>query len=414
IGAVRALVTTATDDVKALLWKNLNEKQNIFPRRILTELVNDSTFDIRNVNYLLNSLMKLEPYRPFETTGLVEGIKVFIDKVSCIQSLEDEEACTVLLDGFYALIKHPPYCEQPDIRISQGNGWLLSSAMELIEKMVLLRSDTCLETKVLDLLLAFVQVRDWHGDHIREYKGALSELVPAWPELNDALFWRAVENRRAEAQFKNRRLIDDWHVQWPGHFFKFDVPSFERVLNYVSQKELLDDRLVALSLALRIYTQSNNNEQYLSKINEVSEQHDELVQKVELYFNPPFDPEIDELNRQQADLKRRGEEKRAQNERKRIEWIERVRANPKDIKSPPGLATGEISNGQYWLYQEINKNKHDHLAKNHDWHDLIETFGMDVACAFRDAAMAYWRMYRPEDESTTSIPFRLVFGLLGL
>ncbi|MEH2733015.1 hypothetical protein, partial [Klebsiella pneumoniae] len=182
---------------------------------------------------------------------------------------------------------------------------------------------------VLDLLLAFVQVRDWHGDHIREYKGALSELVPAWPELNDALFWRAVENRRAEAQFKNRRLIDDWHVQWPGHFFKFDVPSFERVLNYVSQKELLDDRLVALSLALRIYTQSNNNEQYLSKINEVSEQHDELVQKVELYFNPPFDPEIDELNRQQADLKRRGEEKRAQNERKRIEWIERVRANPK-------------------------------------------------------------------------------------
>lgn len=92
------------------------------------------------------------------------------------------------------------------------------------------------------------------------------------------------------------------------HFFKFDVPSFERVLNYVSQKELLDDRLVALSLALRIYTQSNNNEQYLSKINEVSEQHDELVQKVELYFNPPFDPEIDELNRQQADLKRRGEE----------------------------------------------------------------------------------------------------------
>lgn len=62
---------------------------------------------------------------------------------------------------------------------------------------------------------------------------------------------------------------------------------------------------------------------------------------------------------------------------------------------------------------EINKNKHDHLAKNHDWHDLIETFGMDVACAFRDAAMAYWRMYRPEDESTTSIPFRLVLDCLG-
>lgn len=412
IGSVRALVTTATDDVKALLWKNLNKEQVIFPRRILAELVNDSAFEVINVNYLLNSLMKLEPYRPFETTGLVEGIKVFIDKASCIQS--PEEALTVLLDGFYALIKHPPYCEQPDIGISEENMWLLPSAMDLIEKMVLLRSDTCLEVKVLDLLLAFVQIRDWHGDHIREYKGALSELVPVWPELNDALFWRAVENRRTEAQFKKRRLIDDWHVQWPGHFFKFDVQSFDRVLYYVSQKELLDDRLVALSLALRIYTQSNNNEQFLSEINQMSEQHDELVQKVELYFNPPFDPEMEELNKQQADLKRQGEKKRAQNERERVEWIKRVRANPKDIKNPPGLATGEISNGQYWLYQEINKNKHEHLAKNHDWHDLIEIFGMDVACAFRDAAMAYWRMYQPEDESTTSIPFKLVFGLLGL
>lgn len=412
IGSVRALVTTATDDVKALLWKNLNKEQVIFPRRILAELVNDSAFEVINVNYLLNSLMKLEPYRPFETTGLVEGIKVFIDKASCIQS--PEEAFTVLLDGFYALIKHPPYCEQPDIGISEENMWLLPSAMDLIEKMVLLRSDTCLEVKVLDLLLAFVQIRDWHGDHIREYKGALSELVPVWPELNDALFWRAVENRRTEAQFKKRRLIDDWHVQWPGHFFKFDVQSFDRVLYYVSQKELLDDRLVALSLALRIYTQSNNNEQFLSEINQMSEQHDELVQKVELYFNPPFDPEMEELNKQQADLKRQGEKKRAQNERERVEWIKRVRANPKDIKNPPGLATGEISNGQYWLYQEINKNKHEHLAKNHDWHDLIEIFGMDVACAFRDAAMAYWRMYQPEDESTTSIPFKLVFGLLGL
>lgn len=414
IGAIRALVTTATDDIKALLWKNLNEKQNIFPRRILAELVNDSTFDIRNVNNLLSSLMKLEPYRPFETTGLVEGIKVFIDKASCIQSFEDEEAFIVLLDGFYALIKQAPYCEQLDIGISKENVWLLPSAMDLIEKMVLLRSDTCLETKVLDLLLAFVQIRDWHGDHIREYKGALPELVPAWPELNDALFWRAVENRRTEAQFKNRRLIDDWHVQWQGHFFNFDVQSFERVLNYVSKKELLDDRLVALSLALRIYIQSNNNEQYLSEINQVSEQHNELAQKVELYFNPPFDPEMEELNKQQADLKRKGEEKRAQNERERIEWIKCIRANPKDIKSPPGLATGEISNGQYWLYKEINKNNHDHLSKNLDWHDLIETFGMDVACAFRDAAMAYWRMYRPEDEKTTSIPFKLVFGLLGL
>lgn len=414
IGAVRALVTPATDNIKLLLWENLNQKQVVFPRRILAELVNYAVFNIRNVNNLLCSLMKLEPYRRFETTGLVEGIKVFIDEAPCTNSPEHEKELIVLLDGFYTLIKHPPYCEQPDVDISEENLWLLPLAMDLIEKMVLLRSGACLNTKVLDLLLAFVQIRDWHGDHIREYKGSLSEMIPAWPELNDALFWRAVENRRTEASFKNRRLIDDWHVQWQGHFFKFETQNFERVLKYVSQKEFLDDRLVALGLALRIYTQSNNNEHFLSAINKVVQQHHELVQKIELYLNPPSDPEMENLNKQQADLKQKGEERRAQNERERNAWIKRVKANPEHIKNPPGLATGEISNGQYLLYKEINKNEHAHLAKDHDWNDLIEKFGFDVACAFRDAAMAYWRNYKPEDEHSTSIPFKLVFGLLGL
>lgn len=414
IGAVRVLVTTATAEFLTSLWQTLNKDSANLSRRILAELVNNADFNIQNVNYLLGSFKKLEPYKQFETTGLVEGIKAFIEKVPHINDSNNEKALITLLNGFYDLIKPTPYCEQPDIGIAEENVWLLPSAMDVIEKLVSLRSDICLENKVLDLMLAFVQTRDWHADHIREYKGALSELVPAWPELNDALFWRAVENRRTEAQFKNRRLIDDWHVLWPGHFFKFDVESFERILSYVSQKELLDDRLVALSLALRIYTQSNNSEQFLSGINEVSQQHHELVQKVAFYLNPPIDPEREELNKQQADLKQKAEERRAQNERERIKWIDHVKANPQAIRNPPGLATGETSNGQYWLYHEINKNKHDHLATNHDWRDLIETFGMDVACAFRDAAMAYWRIYRPEDQNSTSIPFNLIFGLLGL
>lgn len=412
IGAIRVLMATATSDVKDSLWKNLNEKQEIFPRRILAEIVLGSEFNIRNITYLLSSLMKLEPYKRFETTGLVEELNNFINKVPSTQSPEYEETLIILLDGFFTLIKRPPYCEPLDIGISEENIWLLPSAMGLIEQMVLLRLDACLDTKVLDLLLAFVQIRGWHSDHIREYNGALSELIPEWAELNDALFWRAIENRRFEESFKNSRLIDDWHVQWQGHFFKFDIQSFDRILNYVGQKEFLDDRLVAMSLVLRIYTQSHNNKQFLSKINEVAQQHHELVQKMELYFNPPYDSEIEELNKKAADLKLKGEEKRAQDELKRIEWINIIKANPENIKKPSGLATGEISNGQYWLYQEIDK--HEYLAKNHDWHDLIETFGMDVACAFRDAVMAYWRNYKPENENSTSIPFKLIFGLLGL
>ncbi|WP_145517474.1 NACHT domain-containing protein [Yersinia mollaretii] len=418
IGAVRSIMTTASDAIKTSLWQKLNSESDIFSPRLLAEVIHDAAFNVQSVSFLLGSLVKLEPYRRFEPTGLVEEINTFISKASYSEIWNYEEALIELLKGIYTLIKKPPFCEQPDIGISKEYLWLLPSAIDIIERLVLIRSVACFDNSTLDLLLAFVRARDMHSDNIQEYKGALSELLPEWSELNDALFWRAVENRRNEQFFKNKRFIDDWPVQWPRHFFYFGSESFQRVLKFVTQKEFLDDKLVALSLALRIYSQSDEKEVFLTKINDAAQQHPELVQKVEWYFNPPHNPEMEAINKQQEEYKRQGKELQSQNERDRNGFIQQVKSNPEEIRNPSGVDVGEISNGQYWLYHELSKKHVDYLAKNIDWHELIETFGFDVAYAFRDAVMAHWRIYKPvscsENDNSNTIPFKLIFGLLGL
>lgn len=418
IGATRAIMTTAPDEQKISLWQELNTALTIFPLRLLAEIVRDATFNEQSVTYLLTSLSQLETYKEFDTSGLAEGLAIFIAKASQQKFGDCEEELVSLLSGIYALIKKPPYLEQPDIGISKEYLWLIPFAIDTIEKLVLIHSVDSFDNRFLDLLLIFAQARDWHGEYLRDYKGALSELVPKWPELNDALFWRAVENRRGESAFINKRLIDDWPVQWPGHFFNFGYDSFARVLEFVANREFLDDKLVALSLALRIYSQSNNKDALLGDIYQVAQQHPELESRVELFLNPPHDPEMEAVNKQNEEYRRKGEERRTQNERDRNMFILKVKANPEEIRNPLGVDAGEISNGQYYLYQELKRGNTNHLAKDIDWRELTDTFGTDVAIAFRDAVMAFWRVYKPvffsEGENSNSIPLKLIFGLLGL
>lgn len=418
IGAIRVIMTTASDEEKNTLWQKLNTTLTIFPLRLLSEIVSDAAFNYQSVSYLLVSLSKLEPYKQFDSSGLAEGLTYFIEKASQQQPCDGEAGLVSLLSGFYILIKNKPFCEQPDIGISKEYVWLIPFSIYAIEKLVLMRSNACFHEDVLDLLLAFAQAKEWHSDHFRNYKGTLFELVPKWPELNDTLFWRAVENRRAESFFKDKRLIDDWPVQCLGHFFNFDQDSFKRITEYVTNKQFLDDKLVSLSLALRIYRQSDNNDAFLCKIKQVAKQHAELEKKVEFFLNPPHDTAMEKMRKQDEEHRRLFAEQRARYEDARDKFIQRIKATPNEIRNPSGLDIGEVSNDQYLLCQELTKGNTNHLAKDIDWHKLTEVYGIDVAIAFRDAIIGYWRIYQPalspEDVNPNSIPFKLIFGLLGL
>jgi len=60
----------------------------------------------------------------------------------------------------------------------------------------------------------------------------------------------------------------------------------------------------------------------------------------------------------------------------------------------------------------------DSRAQGSDWEALVAEFGEEVAKAYRAAALAHWRAYKPllrsEGSNTNQIPYALIFAMAGL
>ena len=83
------------------------------------------------------------------------------------------------------------------------------------------------------------------------------------------------------------------------------------------------------------------------------------------------------------------------------------------------LIGASLSSEQYHLLQIIEGDKsRNSRAQGANWAALIPEFGVAVAEAYRDAAIAFWRAYkagiRSEGADTNSIPYALIFAMSGL
>ena len=121
-------------------------------------------------------------------------------------------------------------------------------------------------------------------------------------------------------------------------------------------------------------------------------------------------------DQEEREREEREEREAAEN---RASWIAHLKANPDIVRSPRGLHPGQFSTDQYWLLREVEGDDvREERGKGSEWRRLIDEFGEDVAQAYRDAAAAHWRRFRPELRSeggnTRSFPYSLVFAMAGL
>ena len=129
--------------------------------------------------------------------------------------------------------------------------------------------------------------------------------------------------------------------------------------------------------------------------------------------------EAEAFKRRERKRKQKQERKRKTQAEHRTRWIKELQSNPSRIRRPDAIEPGEITNDHLWLLSEIEK---DRLRTDRhggaDWKALIPEFGEDVAQAYRDAAMAHWRIYKPalrsEGLGSDGIPYAVIFGLVGL
>jgi hypothetical protein len=336
IAATRAVMTCGMRDQKDHLWSHLNQSPGALPRSLLAEVVDDADADVVSVDLLLASIDKLEAHDHFEATGLRQALHGFIDRLPICDDLGEFQPLAAIVSGFNDYLDREPYIERRECHVSEEFSWLLGPATHAVERLVSARSEAALSSEALSIMLKMPVARFWRGENFDEYKGHIHEMVPAWKKLNDALFWRSVEEGRERLEAtKEKRLIDEWAERWIEHYWNFAVDRFHDVLGFVAMRDFLDDKLVALSLAHRLLMQAGKPDDWLSKLRRVVEGNSELKEYLDTLLNPTKSQHAIEL--EEADARRKNRRKREKNEsdRKRAEWIKRVKAMPDVVRHPP-------------------------------------------------------------------------------
>jgi hypothetical protein len=310
--------------------------------------------------------------------------------------------------------------ERGECHVSEAFAWLMPAALHAVDRLVAARASQAVESATTAILLKKPALNFWRGSEMGEYRLSLGTNIPRWRELNDQLYWQSVRDRRSYLAKKGERMVDDWQVSFLNHFWKFSSEDFDRCLRWVTTEPELDDRLVALSRSLQLFVQADRPEGWRERLQKVVAGEAELEARLEAALNPRPSPAIEKMEAENRVWEDEHQARERQEEEDHADWVRRIKADPGRVRYPEGLKPGEFSNDQFNLLMSLRSDGGIVTSREGpaNWKSLIAEFGEEVARAFRDAAIAHWRAYRPglrsEGAAANSTPYSLSFGMVGL
>lgn len=419
IASIRAVMSLGEEAQKDALWSAIVALDPPLDRRLLGELVEWAAPTMRSVELLLASIDRLTPYERFEATGLSEAIHRLIERLPIMADAAPEHPVARLVEGLNEFLEREPHIERRECHVSEPFSWLMGPALHAVDRLVSGHSAAALRPEALAILRKVPAVRFWRSDDAIDFKNALGVNVPRWQELNDRLYWASVAERRAHLAAKGERMIDDWQISFMGPFWRFEADDFDRCLGWVREKKALDDRLVALSRCLVLFVAADRPAEWLAKMRAAASGQAELEAALAQRIDPRPSPEVRKMEAEDRKWKRERKAEKEKEDRDRADWIRTLKADPERVRSPQGLKPGEFSYDQLHLLDSISE---DGIARERDWgsawQQLVPEFGEEVARAYREAAVAFWRPYMPglrsEGANTGSTPYALIFAMAGI
>ncbi|WMS43135.1 hypothetical protein RDV64_01650 [Acuticoccus sp. MNP-M23] len=419
IVSIRAVMTCGSRQEGDRVWNGINAS-NAMPRQVLAELVNNAAPDAGSVDCLLTSLKKVDASSRSTITGLSSSLRAFIDRLPIAGGNGQRPPLPAFVEGVSPLLAQEPHIEQGYCKVSQNYAWLMSAAGRAVERMVVARHDGAFSEAATWILQNTPTARWWGVGELDSRKQTLSESVPAWSDLNDALFWKDVDVKRQELlREQGGALTDVWPILRLEHFWRYRPADLNRVKDFVCDRPEQGDRLIALSLAFHICIQADNTEQQLAEVEQflkfdknLADLFRDMREARERFLS-------EEADRGPSEAEREVRKIYEEQVRNRAERITRLQERPSYLARPATLTPGGLTQYQQWLLEEARRAAPDRNRLSiPEWQVLILEFGDAVARAFRDAAVAHWRDHRPdiysEGRSGNSIPSTVIFGLTGI
>ena len=413
--ASRAVMSCGSQHQKKQLWNALNAGGEILERKHIVELVSEiDQPDIEFISLLIDSLKNSETYQRYEYSGLSRALENLIEKC-------DEQLNFDFLVGLIGLLNIPPYVDKENCKISEKYGWCLKLAYKIIEQLIFLRSQFMLQSSILELLVQGQRLIHHNDYNDNQEKNNLSKLIPQWTELNEALYCKTIEIARQDHKHnKKEELTDDWQYSCYGQFWKLDSENFEKLLQFIPLKHTDAEKLIVLNRAYYIYTGENKPGWMFESLKQVIEGNSLLTNRFSELVSPLISESFLKFEREEQARKAEIDSKLIRRTTAREQWMKSLRYDPQRLYNSSNYLEGHLTKDIYCLMQEF---KNSEISTKRDgyanWKQLIPEFGEEISSAYREAAIKFWRIYKPSlysegNVGKTSIPFEVVFGLTGL
>ncbi|WP_421416900.1 hypothetical protein [Agrobacterium tumefaciens] len=410
--AIRALNVIGTAaEIDALRHRLLEEPGQI-DRRILSELISGLSGTAADTDWLLAAIDRAAPKRKHDVDHLSRELANYVER--------SESVDPFLLEGFDTRLGTPPMLTDLNKQVSQRFEWVLRAASLAVNRLIRDRSPSVLTSAGHEIIRRVSIARSYRSDVLSGERDALEMLVPAWPDLNRAQFWHDVTRFRAKLAEANKgRLVDWWRPANYGVAWTFKAEDFDYVVETINSRPLLDDRLVALSLAFQLYVSNNRPKSWLVRLKAVAADG-ELAERLQVLLHPPSDPEMKKLRAQERRWARRAkaqETAEAQEiESSRNNLTENLPILRAELEAHPERA-GQLNAIRYLFDRTRDETNQNHWS-SYDWRRLRPDFGEELAHLFRDAARNMWRHSRPvlrsEGAPANETAFSTILGLAGL
>ncbi len=340
MAAIRAAFATAPKDkiaaVRDAIMGTVGEDDEGLVAAILREL---GAAQIP-VGVVLGAIEKLSPPRRFSHRSLDGALDEYVDTIPL-------GWIRPLLEAILRKLQEPPHLDHRFFKVSRRSVWLLPLGTKACERLAAARHPDALSTAALSIMSLTSR-----GQHYRDYNRTehkLSDQVRNWSDLNDALFWHDVGDARGELDTsKGERLTEFWQVRVFRDLFTFTAADFERIVGEITAKELLDDRLVALSLAFTIYAANERPRRWRDRLKRSVRGVQELKDALQKLLHPPA-PSVDmqKYKRSERDFARRRKRREEQKAKREARWITWLHANTSVLRDARIAPKGSVWNATF-------------------------------------------------------------------
>jgi len=416
IAAVRAVATTGKREDLDAVWDSIVADESPVDRHFAAEIVCNAQPDTASIDRVLALIEQLTPYERFQSTGLSGAFHRFLDGFNVEQGNGQQELAR-LIEALNEILSREPHLDGGGARISRDQNWLLSVAAHGVGRLVGVRSSHALETGSIAILQKMSSARFWHDFDLNDDAKRLQEAVPDWPDLNDSVFWSATSAERTRREETGGGRLNDPFWALYHECCRYSDADFDRVLSFIQNREHEDDKLVAITLAYRLIREFELPDVAIGRLRGVTESNPSLAEHLEGLVNWKPTKAQRAMDERFAKAQRKHERKSAVATERQRRWIEELRINPNLAHRPGHVEPGAMTYNQLYL-MEAAQTDESNRWRGDNWCSLIQTFGENVAIAYRDAGIEHWRHYTPalpsDGQDTTGVPANLIFGLAGL